>query len=74
MDRYRYERFEPKSIRSTRGDFSRGRSALMGKVGSLGDQDAYSISISMISENLTTSSTLDSVGLQKSGQDIGNNR
>ena len=47
---------------------------LMGKVGSLGDQDAYSISINMISENLTTSSTLDSVGLQKPGPDIGNNR
>ena len=46
---------------------------LMGKVGSLGDQDAYSISISMISENLT-SSTLDSVGLQNPGPDIGNNQ
>lgn len=47
---------------------------LTSEVSHLGDQDVYSISISMISENLTTSSTLDNVGLQKPGPDMGNNR
>lgn len=48
--------------------------SLTGEVCHLGDQDAYSISMSMISENLMPSSTLDNVGLQKPGPDMGNGR